>query len=67
MPAGDGSGGEPAPPASPPPRRWRANFYRIERPRGGRPELSCWSPTFTDPPDFHRPERFGVLELDGDR
>ena len=46
-----------------PPRRWRANFYRIERPRGGTPELSCWSPTLTHPPDFHRPERFGVLEL----
>jgi hypothetical protein len=44
-------------------RRWRANFYRIERPRDGVAELSCWSPTFTDPPDFHRPERFGVLEL----
>jgi hypothetical protein len=44
-------------------RRWRANFYRIERPRDGAVELSCWSPTFTDPPDFHRPERFGVLEL----
>ena len=44
--------------------RWRANFYRIERPRGGEAELSCWSPTYTDPPDFHRPERFGVLELD---
>jgi hypothetical protein len=46
-----------------PPAVWRANFYRIERPRGGRSELSCWSPTLTDPPDFHRPERFGVLEL----
>jgi hypothetical protein len=46
-----------------PPRSWRANFYRIERPRGSPPELSCWSPTLTDPPDFHRPERFGVLEL----
>jgi hypothetical protein len=51
------------PPGGPPPRRWRANFYRIERPRGGRPEFSCWSPTFTEPPDFHRPDRFGVLEL----
>jgi hypothetical protein len=51
------------PPAGPPPRRWRANFYRIERPRGGKPEFSCWSPTFTEPPDFHRPDRFGVLEL----
>ena len=46
------------------PSRWRANFYRIERPRDGEAELSCWSPTFTAPPDFHRPERFGVLELD---
>jgi len=46
-----------------PPRSWRANFYRIERPRGSPPELSCWSPTLADPPDFHRPERFGVLEL----
>lgn len=49
---------------SAPPRLWRANFYRIERPRDGAPELSCWSPTLTEPPDFHRPERFGVLELD---
>lgn len=51
------------PPAGPPPRRCRANFYRIERPRGGLPELSCWSPTLTDPPDFHRPDRFGILDL----
>jgi hypothetical protein len=67
-----GSEGEAAEAAAPagggaasrrPPRRWRANFYRIERPRGSPPELSCWSPTLTDPPDFHRPERFGVLEL----
>jgi hypothetical protein len=58
------SDGGSAQPGSQPPRRWRANFYRIERPRGGAPELSCWSPTLTDPPDFHRPERFGVLELE---
>jgi Carbohydrate-binding family 9 len=42
---------------------WRANFYRIERPRGGRAEFSCWSPTDTEPPDFHRPARFGRLVL----
>lgn len=49
-----------------PPRFWRANFYRIDRPRDARPvELGCWSPTLTDPGDFHRPARFGVLELDG--
>ncbi len=56
-PSASGSGGQL-------PNRWRANFYRIERPRDGEPELSCWSPTITAPPDFHRPERFGMLELD---
>lgn len=45
------------------PRVWRANFYRVERPRDGAPEYSCWSPTLTDPADFHKPARFGVLEL----
>jgi hypothetical protein len=50
-------------PGGPPPRLWRANFYRIERPSDGEPEFSGWSPTFTTPPDFHRPARFGVLEL----
>lgn len=47
------------------PRLWRANFYRIDRPRdGAATEHSAWSPTFTDPPDFHRPARFGVLTLE---
>lgn len=46
------------------PKRWRANFYRIERPRdGAAPEFSGWSPTLTEPADYHRPARFGVLEL----
>ena len=45
------------------PSGWRANFCRIERPRGGSPEFSCWSPTLTDPPDFHKPARFGRLVL----
>ena len=45
------------------PATLRANFYRIERPRGGEPEFSCWAPTFTSPADFHRPGRFGVLDL----
>lgn len=40
---------------------WRANFFRIDR--GTRDEYSAWSPTFADPPDFHVPERFGVLRL----
>lgn len=48
-----------------PPRLWRANFYRIERPRDGEPEFSGWSPTFTRPADFHKPARFGFLELVG--
>lgn len=41
----------------------RANFYRIERPRQGETEYSCWSPTLTEPADFHKPARFGILEV----
>jgi hypothetical protein len=52
-------------PSPEPPRIWRANFYRIERPRGGEPEFSGWSPTLTRPADFHKPARFGFLELAG--
>jgi hypothetical protein len=43
---------------------WRANFYRIERPRGAIPEFSCWSPTMTEPADFHKPAYFGTLMLE---
>jgi hypothetical protein len=50
-------------PPGPPPRLWRANFYRIERPHGAAPEFSCWSPTFTAPADFHKPAYFGTLEI----
>jgi len=56
----------PWPPVAPPgdlPRVWRANFYRIERPRDAGPEFSCWSPTMTEPADFHKPAYFGILEL----
>ena len=45
------------------PTIWRANFYRIDRPRNGEPEFSCWSPTMIDPADFHRPGYFGYLSL----
>ena len=40
---------------------WRINFFRIER----RPkkEFSSWSPLSTDAPEFHSPNRFGVLEF----
>jgi hypothetical protein len=47
--------------AGEPPSVWRANFFRIERPRGGTSEFSCWSPTRVDPPDFHKPSAFGRL------
>lgn len=46
-----------------PSRIWRANFYRVERPRDGDPEFTCWSPTLASPADFHKPARFGWLEL----
>lgn len=39
--------------------RWRANFHRIDREGDG--QFSAWSPTLVDPPDFHRPDRFGWL------
>ncbi len=42
---------------------WRANFFRIERPRDAEPEFSCWSPTMTQPADFHKPASFGRLQL----
>jgi hypothetical protein len=45
------------------PATWRANFYRIERPRDAEPEYSCWSPTLTEPADFHKPAYFGFLFL----
>lgn len=54
-------------PWSNPPALWRANFYRVERPRDGAPEFTCWSPTLTSPPDFHKPARFGLLELGDDQ
>jgi hypothetical protein len=43
---------------------WRVNFYRIERPRDAEPEYSCWSPTMTEPADFHKPAYFGFLSID---
>jgi hypothetical protein len=45
------------------PKVWRGNLYRIERPRDSEPEFSCWSPTMTEPADFHKPAYFGILEL----
>lgn len=45
------------------PAIWRANFYRIERPRDAEAEYSCWSPTMEEPVDFHKPAYFGTLRL----
>jgi len=45
------------------PERWRANFYRVDR--GAEDEYSAWSPTGVKPPDFHVPEKFGVLRMGG--
>lgn len=43
-------------------QRWRANLSRIDRAADpANDEYSCWSPTLTDPPDFHVPARFGHL------
>jgi hypothetical protein len=45
------------------PTLWRANFYRIERPRDGEIEWTAASPTLIRPAEFHRPSKFGRLEL----
>jgi hypothetical protein len=50
-----------------PPGVLRANFYRIDRPGGAPAEFTSWSPTFADPPDFHKPERFGRVVVEGGR
>lgn len=45
-----------------PPKSIRANFFRID----GYPKqnsFQSWSPTFKDPPDFHIPEKFGIIWL----
>jgi hypothetical protein len=44
---------------------WRANFFRIDRPRDAPAEFSAWAPTGVRPADFHRPARFGFLERVG--
>jgi len=44
--------------------QWRANFYRIDREGDG--EFSCWSPTLSDPPNFHVPGRFGSVVFSED-
>jgi len=41
--------------------KWRANFFRIDRPKNASSELSAWSPTGL--PLFHVQEKFGFLEF----
>lgn len=42
---------------------WSANFYRIQLLPSSARQFSCWSPTMTETPCFHKPERFGFLNL----
>jgi hypothetical protein len=48
-----------------PDSEWRVNFTRIDRPPGVERGLSAWSPTRR--PNFHVPERFGVLQFAASR
>lgn len=50
-----------------PPREgdeWRVNLYRVDQ-SGGEVEFQAWSPTNTEKPSFHVPERFGILRFGG--
>jgi hypothetical protein len=42
-----------------PETRWRANFFRVDRPRQRTAELTCWSPSMSE--SFHQTPRFGTL------
>ena len=43
---------------------WRINLYRVDA-VSDQVEYQAWSPTNTDTPNFHVPERFGVLRFVG--
>lgn len=45
------------------PYQWKGNFYRIDLLPTGR-QFSCWSPTFSNPACFHKPNYFAELILD---
>ena len=47
-----------------PAQSWRANFYRVEGKVEPRRYLA-WQSTGTPQPNFHVPERFGVLRFEG--
>lgn len=56
-----GSLGRPAPVRG---ETWRANFFRIDRHPDLGDEFSAWQPTLRQPPDFHVPAAFGILDFD---
>ncbi len=41
---------------------WRVNLYRVDQ-SAGEVEFQAWSPTNTEKPNFHVPDRFGVLRF----
>ena len=41
---------------------WRVNLYRVDDTQG-EVEFQAWSPTNTEKPSFHVPQRFGVLRF----
>jgi hypothetical protein len=44
---------------------WRINLYRVDA-VSDQVEYQAWSPTNTETPSFHVPERFGVLRFVGE-
>jgi hypothetical protein len=44
---------------------WRINLYRVDA-VSDQVEYQAWSPTNTDEPAFHVPDRFGVLRFEGE-
>lgn len=44
-----------------PGRKWRANFFRIDRSAAHGDEFSAWQPTMKTPADFHVVAAFGTL------
>lgn len=45
-----------------PKKEWRANFYRVEGKAEPR-KYMAWQPTLTAQPNFHVPEKFGILRF----
>jgi len=43
-------------------QRWHANFYRVEGSKEPRSYMA-WNPTNSPEPNFHVPERFGILRF----